>query len=84
MLSRDELLLAKFDVFRDGTKLENGPVPAFDPADLRSVWVMQNDVQALGSGEQLAIGADSFERPCTPGAGYPCAFHPSIDAAKVI
>jgi hypothetical protein len=26
----------KVDVFGDGAELENGPVPAVDPADLRS------------------------------------------------
>ena len=58
----------KFDVFGDGAELENSPVPAVDPTDLRSLWVMQNDV------EKLAIAADHFERACSPGADVRAAF----------
>jgi hypothetical protein len=73
-MSIGDAVATKFDVFGDDAELENGPVPAVDPADLRSVWVMQNDFQALGPGEQLAIGADSFERACSPGADVRAVF----------
>ena len=56
-----------FDIFVDHTGSEYGPVPAVDPADLKSVWV-QTDSQAFPLGEQFAIPVDLYERACTPGA----------------
>jgi hypothetical protein len=48
----------KFGIFDDGAELENGLVPAVDPADLRSVWAMQNDFQSVAPGGRFAIDAD--------------------------
>ena len=67
-MSIGDPVATKFDVFGDGAELKDGPVPAVDPGDLRSVWVMHNDLQALAPGEQLAIGPDSFDRACSPEA----------------
>lgn len=73
-MSIGDAVATKFDDFGDGSELEYGPVPAVDPADLRSFWVMQNHFQALGPGEQLAIGADPLERACSPGADVRAVF----------
>jgi hypothetical protein len=35
-----------FDIFGDGSISENDPVAAVALADLKSVWAMQDDVQA--------------------------------------
>jgi hypothetical protein len=40
-MSIGDAVATKFDIFGDGAELEDGPVPAVDPADLRSVWAMQ-------------------------------------------
>src|SRR6266576_278921 len=45
----------------------NDPVPAVDPADLRSMWMMQRGIQASVSG-QVATDVRLFERACSPGA----------------
>ena len=45
----------------------NEPVPGVDPADLRSMWAMQRDIQANVSG-QVATDVRLLERACSPGA----------------
>lgn len=45
----------------------NDPVPGVDPADLRSMWMMQRGIQASVSG-QVATDVRLFERACSPGA----------------
>jgi hypothetical protein len=45
-----------------------GSVPPVDPADLRSVWTMQSEAQALHPGKQLMIGAESYKQACGPEA----------------
>ena len=63
-----------FDNFVNGTGSENGPVPAADPADLKSIWALQTDSQTLAPGEQLAINVDLYKRVCSPGADVRAAF----------
>ena len=50
-----------------------GPVPTVDPVDLRSVWEMgrqmKNQLQpGLQSSSGVVIGAEFYERACSPGA----------------
>ena len=47
---------------------DSGSVPPVDPADLRSVWTMQSEIQALHPGQQIAIPADAYQRACGPEA----------------
>jgi hypothetical protein len=44
-----------FDVFGGGSISENEPVAAVAPEDLKSVWAMQDNVQARSPGQQVAI-----------------------------
>jgi|HubBroStandDraft_6_1064221.scaffolds.fasta_scaffold1062327_2 hypothetical protein len=57
-----------FDLFGDGAEGETGPVPSVDAADLKSVWAMQNEMQARMPGKQFSIGAESYKRACGAGA----------------
>ncbi len=57
-----------FDLFGDGAEEETGPVPSVDVADLKSVWAMQNGMQARMPGKQISIGAESYRRACSAGA----------------
>lgn len=43
-------------------------VPTVAPADLKSVWAMQNDFQARHPGQQGAISTDLYTRACSPQA----------------
>lgn len=45
-----------------------GPIPPVDPADLRSVWEMQREVQARTAGQHTTISAEIYKRACSPGA----------------
>jgi hypothetical protein len=45
----------------------DGLVPAVDAADLKSVWLMQNDFQACRPGQQVAIDIDAYKRASKPG-----------------
>jgi hypothetical protein len=43
------------------------PVPTVDPADLKSVWQMQEELRARhGSG--FAVAIDLYKGACSPGA----------------
>jgi hypothetical protein len=44
-----------FDNFVDGTGSKNGPVPAVDPADLKSIWALQTDSQTLARQVKLCL-----------------------------
>jgi hypothetical protein len=44
------------------------PVPEVDPADVRSVWKIQQDVQARHPGQQVATGLGILQNACKPGA----------------
>ena len=45
-----------------------GPIPPADPADLRSVWKMQREVQASSPGKNVVISVEMYERVCSLGA----------------
>ena len=45
----------------------NDPVPAVDPADLRSMWAMQRPA-ANASGQASVTSIHLFEQVCSPGA----------------
>jgi hypothetical protein len=64
----------RFDIFGDGAELEDGPVPAVDPADLRSAWAMRNNFYPVAPGERFAIGTDLCKRACSPGADVRAVF----------
>ena len=57
-----------FDLFGDGAEGETGPVPSVDASDLKSVWTMQNGLQASVPGKSISIGAESYKRACSAGA----------------
>jgi hypothetical protein len=44
------------------------PIPPVDPADLRSVWEMQREVQARTAAQHTAISAEIYKGACSPGA----------------
>jgi hypothetical protein len=54
--------------------MKDGLVPTVDPADLKSVWAMQEDVIATHPGQQMSIGNSLYERACTPGANVLAVF----------
>lgn len=45
-----------------------GPIQPVDPADLRSVWKMQREVQARTPGKNVGISVEMYERACSPEA----------------
>jgi len=61
-------MATSLDHFWGSPDQDSGSVPPVEPADLRSVWTMQNDIQALRPGEQIGISADSYKRACGPEA----------------
>ena len=69
-----DAVATNFDSFGDDSGSETGPVPAVDPADLKSVWAIQTDSETLASGEHFAIGVDLYERACSPGADVRAVF----------
>lgn len=73
-MSVGDAVATNLDILRNGTGWEKGPVPAVDPADLRRVWAVQNDLQALAPEEQFAIGFDIYKRSCSPGADVRAVF----------
>jgi hypothetical protein len=73
-ISRGDTLATTFDIFGDGPISENNPVAAVAPADLKSVWAMQDDVQARSPGHQFAISAGLWKSACSPGADVGAVF----------
>ena len=65
---------ANFNPLDDSSWPKGGLVPAVDPADLKSVWAMQNDFQARHPGQQGAISIDLYKRACNPGADVSAVF----------
>jgi hypothetical protein len=63
-----------FDLFGDGAEGDTGPVPSVDAADLKSVWAMQNELQAKVPGKQIGIGAEFYRRACGEGADIRSVF----------
>lgn len=60
--------------FADGILMKDGLIPIVDPADLKSVWAMQEDVIETHPGQQFAIASDLYQRACTPGANVQAVF----------
>jgi hypothetical protein len=63
-----------FDLFGDGAEGATGPVPSVDAADLKSVWAMQNELQASVPGKQIEIGGEFYKRACREGADVRSVF----------
>jgi hypothetical protein len=63
-----------FDLFGDGAEGATGPVPSVGAADLKSVWAMQNDMQANVPGKQISIGGELYKRACSAGADVRSVF----------
>jgi hypothetical protein len=63
-----------FDIFGDGSTSENRPIAVVSSADLRSVWAMQDDVQARSPGQQVAISVDLWKSACSLGADIGAVF----------
>ena len=57
-------MATSFDNFWGSANQDSGSVPPVDPADIRSVWTMQSEMQALCPGEQIGIGADLYKKAC--------------------
>ena len=62
------------DHFWGSANQDSGSVPPVDPADIRSVWTMQSQIQAVRPGEQIGISADAYHRACGPGADVRAVF----------
>jgi len=44
------------------------PVPQVDPADVKAVWTIREDVEKRYPGKQVGIGRGIFEHVCKPDA----------------
>jgi hypothetical protein len=62
------------DNFWGGDNQDSGFVPPVDPADIRSVWTMQGEIQARNPGQQIGISADAYQRACRPEANVRAVF----------
>jgi hypothetical protein len=74
LTNRGDIVATTFDIFGEGPISENNPVAAVAPADLKSVWAMQDDVQAHSPGQQVAISVDLWKSACGPGADVRAVF----------
>ena len=61
-------MATSLDNFWGSGTSSGGSVPPVEPADLRSMWSMQNGVQAMHPGQQIAIPAAAYQRACGPEA----------------
>jgi hypothetical protein len=61
-------MATSLDSFWGDPSSDDSSVPPVEPADLRSVWTMQSQVQASNPGQQIAIPADVYKRACGPEA----------------
>jgi hypothetical protein len=62
------------NIFGESSESENDLIPAIDPADCKSVWEMQRELQARVLGQQIMIGVDSYKSACSPGADARAVF----------
>jgi hypothetical protein len=62
------------DHFWDSANQDSGSVPPVDPAELRSIWTMQNGFPPLHPGQQIMLGAESCKQACRPGADVRSVF----------
>jgi len=60
MAANDPPLNEPFDI-------PDGPIPAVDPADLRSVWEMQREILARTGGGAI-LSNELYKRACSSGA----------------
>jgi hypothetical protein len=67
-------MATSLDHFWGSGSPSGGSVPPVDPADLRSVWAMQSEIQARNPGQQIGISADAYQRACGPGADIRAVF----------
>lgn len=44
------------------------PVPQVDPADVKAVWAIYQDVARKHPGEQVGVGTEFIKASCRPGA----------------
>lgn len=51
------------------------PVPAVDPADVKTVWHIGREAQINHAGENGAVGVDIMRHACTPGADIEAVFY---------
>src|SRR4030088_842438 len=61
-------MATSLDSFWGSATPSGGSGPSVEPPDLRSVWTMQNGVQALRPGEQITISAELYKQACGPEA----------------
>lgn len=57
-----------FDPFAPGPGSENASLPSVDPADLKSIWAMQNGFEPSAPGQHMAVSINLYKRACNPGA----------------
>jgi len=67
-------MATNFNPFDDSSWPKEGLVPAVNPTDLKSIWAMQNDIQARHPGRQVSIGIDIYKQSCSPGADMAAVF----------
>jgi hypothetical protein len=67
-------MATSLDSFWGSANQDSGSVPPVDPADIRSVWTMQSEVQARNPGQQIGIAADAYKRACGPDADVRAVF----------
>jgi hypothetical protein len=61
-------MATSLDNFWGSAAPSGGSVPPIEPADLRSVWTMQREIQALHPGQQMMISAEKYKQACGPEA----------------
>ena len=63
-----------FDPRYFGEGSGNNMVAAVAPSDLKSVWAMQDEMQARSPGQQVAISIDSWKNACSSEADVETVF----------
>ena len=69
-------MAAEFDPLDDFCWIKDGPIPPVDPADLKSVWAMQEELKRKfeklvpnrAPDQYCSVGIDYVKRACSPGA----------------
>jgi hypothetical protein len=67
-------MATSFDNLWGGGTPSGGSIPPVEPADLRSVWTMQSEIQARNPGQQIGISADAYKQACGPEADVRAVF----------
>jgi hypothetical protein len=55
-------------------RFADGQVPRADPADLKSVWQLQDGVMSAHPQQVVSFSISSYERACSPGANVQAVF----------